>query len=96
MIVPVVGIAAYLAVAGRVRQALREAEVGWGVLLFVAVAGPWYAAMVWIHGPDYLARARGETLGRVFRAVTGPGGGVSSRVMTSGSGPPAFCSTMAK
>ena len=74
VIVPVVGIAAYLAVARRWRQVLREAEVGWGLLLFMVVAGPWYAAMFWIHGPDYLARARGETLGRVFRAVTGPGG----------------------
>jgi 4-amino-4-deoxy-L-arabinose transferase-like glycosyltransferase len=30
--------------------------------------------MFWLHGWDYALRARGETLGRVLRPVTGPGG----------------------
>jgi 4-amino-4-deoxy-L-arabinose transferase-like glycosyltransferase len=76
VLVPLVGILGYLAVAGGGRRALREARPGRGVLLFLAIAGPWYAAMVWLHGGDYLARAQGETVGRVFRTVTGPGGTV--------------------
>jgi 4-amino-4-deoxy-L-arabinose transferase-like glycosyltransferase len=74
VVVPLLGVGAYLAVAGGWRRAIREAETGRGLPLFLLVAGPWYAAMFWLHGPDYLARARGETIGRVFRAVTGPGG----------------------
>ncbi|MGH7263738.1 MAG: hypothetical protein ACREMB_02640, partial [Candidatus Rokuibacteriota bacterium] len=45
-----------------------------GAALVLGIAAPWYAAMLWEHGADYAARARGETLGRVFRTVTGPGG----------------------
>jgi 4-amino-4-deoxy-L-arabinose transferase-like glycosyltransferase len=30
--------------------------------------------MFWLHGWDYAARAHGETIGRVLRPVTGPGG----------------------
>lgn len=74
VVVPALGIAAYLALAGGWRRVWQEARPGWGLLLFLLIAGPWYAAMLWRHGADYLARARGETLGRVFRAVTGPGG----------------------
>src|SRR5262249_61138690 len=33
-----------------------------------------YLVMFWLHGAEYAARARGETLGRVLRPVTGPGG----------------------
>jgi len=74
VIVPLLGITAYLAVGGGSRRAATEAGVVWGVPLFLLLAGPWYAAMFWLHGVDYAARAQGETLGRVFRAVTGPGG----------------------
>jgi len=76
VLVPAVGILAYLAVAGGGRRVLREARLPWGAALFLLLAGPWYAAMLWQHGGLYLARAQGETLGRVFRTVTGPGGTV--------------------
>ena len=56
------------------RQAWREAWPLRGLGLFLLVAAPWYLAMFWLHGWDYAARARGETLGRVLRPVTGPGG----------------------
>jgi len=72
--VPAIGIGAYLALAGGGWRVWHEARPGWGVLLFLLVAGPWYAAMFWRHGAEYAARARGETVGRVFRTVTGPGG----------------------
>ena len=74
LLVPLGGIVAYLALASGLRQAWREAWPLRGLLLFLLIAGPWYLAMFWLHGWDYAARARGETLGRVLRPVTGPGG----------------------
>jgi 4-amino-4-deoxy-L-arabinose transferase-like glycosyltransferase len=74
LLIPLAGILTYLAVAGRLSQAWREAWPLRGLLLLVLIAGPWYLAMFWLHGWDYAARARGETLGRVLRPVTGPGG----------------------
>lgn len=74
VVVPIAGIALYLAIAGGFARAVREARPAWGLGLFLLVAGPWYSAMLWEHGGDYLARARHETLGRVVRTVTGPGG----------------------
>ena len=74
LLVPLVGVITYLALAGGLRQAWREAWPLRGLGLFLLVAAPWYLAMFWLHGWDYAARARGETLGRVMRPVTGPGG----------------------
>jgi len=74
LLVPLGGVLAYLALAGGLGQAWREARPLRGLALLLLVAGPWYAAMFWLHGWDYAARARGETLGRVLRPVTGPGG----------------------
>jgi 4-amino-4-deoxy-L-arabinose transferase-like glycosyltransferase len=76
LLVPLAGVVTYLAIAGRLARAWREVRVGRGLLLFLAVAAPWYAAMLWLHGADYAARARGETVGRLLRTVTGPGGTV--------------------
>lgn len=76
VLVPAAAIAAYLALAGGWRRVGREAALAWGLALVLLVAGPWYAAMLWRHGAQYLARAQGETLGRVLRTVTGPGGTV--------------------
>jgi 4-amino-4-deoxy-L-arabinose transferase-like glycosyltransferase len=74
LLIPLGGVVAYLLLAGGLGQAWREARPLRGLGLFLLVAGPWYAAMFWLHGWDYAARARGETLGRVLRPVTGPGG----------------------
>jgi 4-amino-4-deoxy-L-arabinose transferase-like glycosyltransferase len=74
LLVPLAGVLAYLALAGGLRQAWREAWPLRGLALSLLVAAPWYAAMFWLHGWDYAARARGETLGRLLRPVTGPGG----------------------
>jgi 4-amino-4-deoxy-L-arabinose transferase-like glycosyltransferase len=45
---------AYCATAGRWRDWLRTAfdPVGWLILL--GVAGPWYAAQLWLHGRDFI------------------------------------------
>ncbi len=74
LLVPAVGITGYLVAAGDGRRVWREARPLRGLALFLLLASPWYAAMLWQHGGDYLARAKGETVGRVFRVVTGPGG----------------------
>jgi 4-amino-4-deoxy-L-arabinose transferase-like glycosyltransferase len=74
LLIPLGGVLLYLVLAGGLRQAWREAWPLRGLALFLLVAAPWYAAMFWLHGWDYAARARGETLGRVLRPVTGPGG----------------------
>jgi 4-amino-4-deoxy-L-arabinose transferase-like glycosyltransferase len=74
LVVPLGGVVAYLALAGGLGQAWREAWPLRGPALLLVVAAPWYLAMFWLHGWDYAARARGETLGRVLRPVTGPGG----------------------
>lgn len=74
VLVPAVGIGLFVALAGGWRRLAREAGPAWGVPLFLAIAGPWYAAMWWRHGAAYVASAESETLGRVFRTVTGPGG----------------------
>jgi 4-amino-4-deoxy-L-arabinose transferase-like glycosyltransferase len=74
LLIPLGGAVAYLLIAGGLRQAWREAWPLRGLGLFLLVALPWYGAMFWLHGWDYAARARGETLGRVLRPVTGPGG----------------------
>jgi 4-amino-4-deoxy-L-arabinose transferase-like glycosyltransferase len=74
VLVPVAAVSVFLAVAGGAGRAWREAHPLGGLALVLLVAGPWYAAMFWRHGGEYLARAEGETLGRVFRTVTGPGG----------------------
>lgn len=76
LLVPAAGVVTYLAVAGGVRQAWRESHPLAGLLLFLLVAAPWYAVMFWLHGAEYVARARAETVGRVLRTVTGPGGTV--------------------
>ncbi len=74
LLVPAVGIALYLTVASGWSRFWREGRPGWGLLLLLLVAAPWYIAMLWQHGAEYSARARRETVGRVFRTVTGPGG----------------------
>jgi 4-amino-4-deoxy-L-arabinose transferase-like glycosyltransferase len=74
LLLPLAGVLVYLGIASGLRQAWREAWPLRGLALLLLVALPWYAAMFWLHGWDYAARARGETLGRVLRPVTGPGG----------------------
>lgn len=76
VLVPLLGFVPFLLLSGRWRTALTPGRVGWSVLLLLAVGAPWYLAMLWEHGVPYLARARAETLGRIGRTVTGPGGTV--------------------
>jgi 4-amino-4-deoxy-L-arabinose transferase-like glycosyltransferase len=46
-----------------------------GTLLFLALAGPWYAAMFFIHGDAYSSQAKVHTVGRFLAPMEGHGGG---------------------
>lgn len=45
-----------------------------GLILFVALALPWYLVMLNIHGQRYTTSAQGDTIGRFFGAMEGHGG----------------------
>jgi len=46
-----------------------------GTVLFVVLAGPWYAAMFFIHGDAYSSQAKVHTVGRFLNPMEGHGGG---------------------
>ncbi len=46
-----------------------------GTLLFLILAGPWYVAMLMIHGDAYSSQARVHTVGRFLAPMEGHGGG---------------------
>jgi 4-amino-4-deoxy-L-arabinose transferase-like glycosyltransferase len=46
-----------------------------GTLLFLILAGPWYAAMFLIHGDAYSSQAKVHTVGRFLAPMEGHGGG---------------------
>ena len=46
-----------------------------GTLLFLMLAGPWYAAMFIIHGDAYSSQAKVHTVGRFLAPMEGHGGG---------------------
>lgn len=46
-----------------------------GTVLFLILAGPWYAAMFLIHGDAYSSQAKVHTVGRFLAPMEGHGGG---------------------
>lgn len=77
-----VGFAVPLITALLYLMATRQWLVFWqrgapiaGTFLFVILAGPWYAAMVLIHGDAYSSQARVHTVGRFLAPMEGHGGG---------------------
>ncbi|MDF0665414.1 MAG: glycosyltransferase family 39 protein [Nitrospira sp.] len=46
-----------------------------GTLLFLILAGPWYATMFLIHGDAYSSQAKVHTVGRFLAPMEGHGGG---------------------
>jgi hypothetical protein len=46
-----------------------------GTLIFVILAGPWYATMFLIHGDAYSTQAKVHTVGRFLAPMEGHGGG---------------------
>ena len=73
-IVPLVVVLPYLTVTRRWSQFRRNGFPVAGSLLFLILAVPWYAIMLWIHGTRYTASARADTVGRFFSIIGGHGG----------------------
>jgi len=73
-IVPLVVVLPYLTVTRRWPQFRRNGFPVAGSLLFLILAAPWYAIMLWIHGTRYTASARADTVGRFFSIIGGHGG----------------------
>ncbi|MGQ0667466.1 MAG: ArnT family glycosyltransferase [Nitrospiraceae bacterium] len=78
-----VGFAVPLTAAFLYLTAARRWAIFWqqglpiaGTLLFVLLAGPWYAAMFLIHGDAYSSQAKVHTVGRFLSPMEGHGGGV--------------------
>ncbi|MDE3018098.1 MAG: glycosyltransferase family 39 protein [Nitrospirota bacterium] len=72
--VPLLAIVPYLTLTHRWRQFWQTGFPLAGTLLFLALALPWYAVMLAIHGASYTTSAQADTVGR-FRNVIGGHGG---------------------
>ncbi len=73
--VPLIPTLLYL---GATRQWMRFWQTGFplaGTLLFLLLAGPWYAAMFLLHGEAYSSQAKVHTVGRFLAPMEGHGVG---------------------
>lgn len=73
VVVPLLGTVPYLLVTHRWKQFWRNGFPILGLLVFVLIACPWYAAMLWIHGFSYITSAKADTVDRFFNIVGGHG-----------------------
>ncbi|MFM8552645.1 MAG: ArnT family glycosyltransferase [Nitrospiraceae bacterium] len=72
--VPLLAVVPYLTLTHRWRQFGERGFPLAGFLIFVALALPWYATMLAIHGSRYTASAQADTVGRFFTVIGGHGG----------------------
>jgi len=54
IVLPGLVVIAFLIYVGQVRAVLREAMLGWGILLFVAIALPWFLLVIQANGQAYI------------------------------------------
>ncbi len=54
IVLPVLIIASFLLYLGKAKEVLREMQLRRGLLIFLAIALPWYMMVTWVHGLDYL------------------------------------------
>ena len=73
-LVPLLGIVPYLTVTKQWGRFWREGFPVGGVLVFVAVALPYYAAMLLLHGTSYSSQVQMHTLSRFLNPFYGWGG----------------------
>jgi 4-amino-4-deoxy-L-arabinose transferase-like glycosyltransferase len=73
-LIPLLAVVSYLSITHRWEQMWREGKPVFGLLVFVAVALPWYAAMLALHGSRYTASAQADTIGRFLNVIGGHGG----------------------
>ena len=73
-LIPLLAVIPYLSLTHRWGHLWREGKPLVGLLVFVAVALPWYATMLAIHGSRYTASAQADTIGRFLNVIGGHGG----------------------
>lgn len=73
--VPLITALAYLAATKQWLVFWRKGAPIAGTILFILLAGPWYAAMFLIHGDAYSSQAKVHTVGRFLAPMEGHGGG---------------------
>ena len=73
-LVPLIVVVPYLTVTRRWSQFWRMGFPVTGTLVFLFLAVPWYAVMLWIHGSRYTTSAQADTVGRFFSIIGGHGG----------------------
>lgn len=76
VVVPLLAVVPYLTLARRWGEFRRRGFPLAGALLYLALAVPWYAAMLAIHGSRYTASAQADTIGRFLNVIGGHGGTV--------------------
>lgn len=76
VLVPLLAIAPYLTVTRQWKRFWRHGYPVRGLVLFLALALPWYAVMLMLHGTSYSADAQTHTLSRFLNPFYGWGGTV--------------------
>ena len=69
--VPLIVVALYLTWTRRWRDYWQKGVPFAGILLFILLAAPWYAAMFLVHGDAYATGAKAHTIGRFFSPMEG-------------------------
>jgi 4-amino-4-deoxy-L-arabinose transferase-like glycosyltransferase len=73
-LIPLLAVIPYLSLTRRWSQFGREGKPLIGLVLFLAIAVPWYAVMLAMHGSRYTASAQADTVGRFLTVIGGHGG----------------------
>lgn len=74
VVVPLLVIVPYLTFSRRWGEFWRHGRPVGGLVVFLLLATPWYAAMLARHGSSYLASAQAETVGRFVSTIGGHSG----------------------
>lgn len=76
LLVPLLAASTYLTITKQWGDFWARGRPLLGSLVTLALALPWYAGMLWIHGERYTASAQADTVGRFFTVIGGHGGTV--------------------
>ncbi|GKS59919.1 dolichyl-phosphate-mannose--protein mannosyltransferase [Nitrospira sp.] len=74
LLIPVLAVATYLTMSRQWRDFGRRGHPLLGSIITIALALPWYAGMLWLHGERYTTSAQADTVGRFFSMIGGHGG----------------------
>ena len=74
VVVPLLGTVPYVLMTHRWKQFWQTGFPILGLFVFVLIACPWYATMLWIHGSSYITTTKADTVERFFNIADGHGG----------------------